>query len=137
MGELLPEASVTNYGLMTALDVYLTRPKRLASSGNVSEKVVHLFSPPYSSNAIFEIVGNANTNNAESVYISFRIDNILANRVSGAIKVYKDDSNNIYCDAGVYSWLGIRLVYIESGNLPTLINKVIDKASLSLTQLTS
>lgn len=139
MGGLIGLATTKKHGLMDRLDVYKLKPQLLVDPGESTNKVIQLFSSSngYNSTAVYEIVGNANYKNSESVYITFRSSNVLANIISGIVKVYRDEQNNIYCSAVKYAFLGIRLCFISSGDVLPIVNKLVDKSGLSLTELTN
>lgn len=139
VGELIGLATTKKHGLMDNLDVYKLKPQLLVNPGESTNKVIQLFSSSngYNSTAVYEIVGNANYKNSESVYITFRGSNVLANIISGIVKVYRDEQNNIYCSAVKYAFLGIRLCFISSGDVLPIVNKLVDKSGLSLTELTN
>lgn len=139
VGGLIGLATTKKHGLMDSLDVYKLKPQLLVDPGESTNKVIQLFSSSngYNSTAVYEIVGNANYKNSESVYITFRSSNVLANIISGIVKVYRDEQNNIYCSAVKYAFLGIRLCFISSGDVLPIVNKLVDKSGLSLTELTN
>ena len=139
VGGLIGLATTKKHGLMDSLDVHKLKPQLLVNPGESTNKVIQLFSSSngYNSTAVYEIVGNANYKNSESVYITFRSSNVLANIISGIVKVYRDEQNNIYCSAVKYAFLGIRLCFISSGDVLPIVNKLVDKSGLSLTELTN